>query len=343
MMTILRDTKDGSVIDATELSDLRTLVMGKPDDPRPVAMPGYVYNLSYKIVSGNRANAWWTGGTTIHQSLGNLFAGSSADHMERLIGKWFLGLDHPTAVSYNSSTVYGYQLASGSLFQGGVSYTDVSQGNLGDCYFLAALAGTAFRTPAAISSMFIDNGDNTWTVRFYNGSVADYVTVDRFLPTNAGFRVYAGWGGGLANEADNELWVALAEKAYAQINEEGWIGQSNTNAYQEVDPINRPTMNVTGINGGWSDTSLQHITARTSHWEGLDYSDRTAVINAFNAGRIVFLNTHNHALTLVGYNATTQKFRIYNPWGHSDEFTWDEIIYGKPGEDPFLNWSYTIT
>ncbi|HAX77145.1 MAG TPA: hypothetical protein DCY88_15250 [Cyanobacteria bacterium UBA11372] len=315
MMAILRDTKDGSVIDTTELTDLRKFVAG-----RRSLMPDYVFNLSNKIVNPYDPN--------IRSGIGNLVGNDAATKMENLIGKHFLGTYRPTAASGTT-----YRSASGSLFQNGISYQDIDQGSLGDCYYLAALAGTALRTPSTIQSMFTDNGDNTYTVRFYNNGVADYVTVDRYLPTDAaGKFVYANRDSGkLYNNTSNELWVALAEKAYAQMNEAGWTGHGTTNSYA-------------AIANGWPDDAVRQITARNTVRDlSLTDSDRTAVINAFNNGRIVFLNWAAHALTLVGYNSTTQRFTIHNPWGHTDEFTWSEIINGKPGEERFTDWSYTTT
>ena len=66
------------------------------------------------------------------------------------------------------------------------------------------------------------------------------VTVDRALAyTSSGAIEYAGARG-------NELWVALIEKAYAQINEEGWLGHAATNSYAAID-------------GGYSDLAIsQH-------------------------------------------------------------------------------------
>jgi hypothetical protein len=312
MIGILRNAKDGGVIDSTELSELRTIVA----ETRPF-MAGYVFNLSNKVVNTNRANQWWTNGTTTHAPLGNLFAGATATHMERLIGKWFLGLDRP-------STAYQHQPVSGSLFRGGATYSDIRQGELADCYLLAMLAGTAFRSPSQIGSMFIDNGDNTWTVRFYNGGVADYVTVDRYLPTNSsGYAVFAGWGGGNNTNVNNELWVALAEKAYAQINESNWIGQSGTNEYH-------------GIDFGSPLLALNQITARnTSGYLALN--NFSAFLNAYNAGRIVSINTSGHAYTVVGYNSSTGQFAIYNPYGSTGYYTWSQI------QSTFANWGYSTS
>jgi hypothetical protein len=311
MLSILRETKDYGSIDSTELTNLRTLYNGVG-----YMMPEHVRVLTNKVINSDPANT--------RSGIGNLAAGSTSDTMERLIGKWFLGNDRPTA----SGT---YQYISGSLFQNGASFTDVRQGSADDCYLLAGLAETAFRSNSTISSgMFIDNGDNTYTVRFYNNGVADYVTVDRYLPTNSsGYSIYASWGGGQYNSSSNELWVALAEKAYAQINQSGWINQDNTNTY-------------VGINNGWPYDSMKHITGRATRHDSINLNN---IISAFNSGRMVALNTNvsgvaaglvnNHSYAMLGYNATTDRFRLYNPHGYENELTRQQII------DNFRNWDST--
>ena len=311
MISIFREAKDYSVIDGTELTDLRTLVSG-----RQSLMPEYVHNLSEKLVNGDRANQWWTGGGQTHESLGNLYAGASDEHMEKLVGKWFLGLDHPIASS--SAT---YQFVEGSLFQDGISENDVAQGSLGDCYYLAALATVPVDKPEVIQNMFIDNGDNTYTVRFYNNGVADYVTVDRYLPTYSwGGRVYADWGGGSYNESDNELWVALAEKAYAQINESGWIGQNGTNSYD-------------GIWGGWIEVSMRHISGLSTSTRSVNYMTEQELIDLINSDQLLGANVWTtdyglvsaHCYAITSYNESDGTFHFQNPWGYSHaDVTWDQ-------------------
>src|SRR5262249_2618558 len=138
-----------------------------------------VWKLTTYVVTGNTANANYEG-----QTLGNLAAGSSATQLEMLVNKWFLGLDHPAAP-------YGYTLASGTLFVDGISYTDIDQGSLDDCAFMASLAETALRSPSTINGMFVINGDGTYSVRFFHNGAAEYVTVDSSLPTSGGSFVYA--------------------------------------------------------------------------------------------------------------------------------------------------------
>lgn len=203
--------------------------------------------------------------------------------MEELTDKWFLGKDHPVALSIDRTTYYTYQKANGLLVQNGINYQDVDQQRVGDCYFLASLAEVALRSSTTIwnpsdplHSMFIDNGDDTWTVRFYHNGKPDFVTVDRYLPTAFnGTAVYAGWGGGKASENDNELWVALAEKAYAQLNESGWIGQDNTNSYNGILSSYKPVeKNSQGINSGQPGIALAQITGKST--ERNDVSDTTS-------------------------------------------------------------------
>jgi len=313
MMSIFQHTKDYGDIDATELTDLRALV-----DDRQSLMPDYVHNLSDKIANGNRANQWWTGGSQTHQYLGNLYAGASAHHLQKLMDKWFLGRDHPTATS--SAT---YRFVEGSLFQNGISENDIAQGACGDCGYLATLASAAVEKTFLIQDMFIGNGDNTYTVRFYNNGVADYVTVDRYLPTrSSGYRVYAGWGGGSYNESNNELWVALAEKAVAQWSESGLIGTSfpqGTNSYRSIEGLYRLAI-VSGLPTTWK--SLNAMTEQ----ELIDLSNSNQLLTAnVHTSDLGFVRAHAYAIT--DYNESNGTFHFHNPWGYRHvDLTWDQLM-----------------
>ncbi len=296
MITLLRETKDYGSVTSTELNDLRTIVADR-------YQPEYVDNLAGKIVNGDVANT--------RSGIGNLYGGASATRMESLVGKWFLGNDRPDAAA---GTTYRY--TSGSLFQNGLSTDDIDQGGVGDCYFMASLGAAAQDKPSVISNMFTNNGDGTFTVRFFkpDGS-RDYVTVDRYLATNAnGTARYAGWGGGTNTESDNELWAALAEKAYAQVNESGWIGQDNTNSYA-------------GISGGWMDNVMEQITGYDTTSKNANTMTRTELVNLVNSSKMLtvgFVNgtipgvVNRHAYTITSYDSTTGLFHLDNPWGNSD-------------------------
>lgn len=101
--------------------------------------------------------------------------------------------------------------AQGSLFVSGVSVDDVKQGQIGDCYVPAAAAAIAHADPKAIEDAIRDNGDGTYTARFFvNGTgEAQEVTVDADL-YGSGSPKYGG-----TTARDGELWFSLLEKAYA--------------------------------------------------------------------------------------------------------------------------------
>ena len=351
MIDIFDAAEDGNTVDSTEFGDLQDIV-----GTIGLSMPEYVRSLADKVVNGDRANNWFQG-----SSLGNLHSGDSASHLDMLVDKWFLGKDRPVAQyedSNGDTQTAAYQYVNGSLFQSGVSYTDISQGAVGDCYFLAALGSLALRNPAMIQSMFIDNGDGTFSVRFYkNATTVQYVTVDRYLPTFGEDRLFASFGND-KDDAINELWVALAEKAYAQLNESGWIGQNDKNSYQ-------------GIAYGWSADTMTHLTGLAA-WQSPAIPDSimnvppeylamclsfNQVLGKLNSGKLLTLSSEdhpaddtivgNHAYTVVGYNTATAKFTVFNPWGldrSSDsltdhpafhDLTWNEIVAS------FDAWSYT--
>ena len=319
MIAILRDAGDDNQVDATEMNDFRTII----NNAAYLGIQDHVRVLSNKVVNGDVAN-----------KSGNLQVGSSTEQLNQLINKWFLGSDRP-------QTPHTYQYAQGSLFQNGISHDDIRQGYINDCFFLAGLGATLVQTPEIIQNMFIDNGDGTFTVRFYNKGVADYVTVDRYLPTNnIGNFVYASPGDNYA-DANNELWVALAEKAYAQLNESGWINQDNTNSYNGIG------------NAGYLSDAFAHITGeRTALGRILDFEK---VVNAFNSGEVVGFGSKSsgvesnivtsHAYALVDYNPQTQKFTLLNPWSTDNtalksrtlELSWSEI------SSNFSYWDSTIS
>ncbi|WP_204106580.1 MULTISPECIES: CARDB domain-containing protein, partial [Spirulina sp. CCY15215] len=341
MISLFKEgTQDGNTVDATELTDLRTLV----NNYSYLNIDDHVRILSNKVANSDPANQWYTGGNSSRVSLGNLYAGSTSTHLNTLVDKWFLGKDRPTL----TDSSYDYRLASGSLFQNGISYTDVNQGSVGDCYYLAGLANTALHSSSTIQSMFIDNGDETFTVRFYNNGVADYVTVDKYLPVHinsidpwqSGGFIYAGqsnpfttkttvgnitytktFSKGHYSNVQNELWVMLAEKAYAQINESGWL-QGPTNSSDKAD---RDQNSYAGIGWGYGDGAIEDITGFNTTYDNLTISDASNILDAFNSDRMVYLSSksspvnsnvvNNHGYVLVGYNSSIQKFKIYNPWG----------------------------
>ena len=301
-----RVEQDGTV-NAQEFNDLKAVA----NNAWLFGSATYVTDLTKSVVLGSPANAKFQGTT-----LGNLTSGSSADKLDKLVGKWFLGEDRPDARYSGLSVTYAH--AAGTLFgAGGPEYTDVRQGAVGDCYFVGVLAEIADESPAAITNMFIVNGDGTYTVRFFQNGTSRFVTVDSHLPTYAGgWLLYAGMGAQASNP-QNVLWVALAEKAYAQMNEAGWLRPAGWGGGQN---------SYAGIAGGlFTDVTRQVANRAGTNYDASGESNATAIQNAETSGKLVGFASlsnpldsrivGNHQYVLIGYNNTTKTLTLFNPWG----------------------------
>jgi len=321
VISLFVQATDGSTVTADEFNSLGALV--HTDQVRMNAPARY---FGQKIIDGDPANQWFTGGGGTRHALGNLHAGDTDDHLQQLIDKWFLGKDHPMARSLDRTATFGYQPAAGRLFVGGPAAADVRQVNVNDCYWLVALGAVARKNPDRIQDMFTDNGDGTWTVRLYRDGHPEYVTVDRQLPVDADGRFVFANAGGEATFIGNELWVRLAEKAYAQFNESGWTGQDGTNSYNGIGgAVPAGQENHDGINFGFAATALTQITNHGTSSGPTGFASFADVRTAFVGGKAVVFNTPadppradvsgNHSYVMVGSDAGRQTITLRNPEG----------------------------
>ena len=226
------------------------------------------------------------------------------------------------AVNHPASAT-SYTPVSGSLFgANGPSYLDVRQGAVGDCWLLSSLAEVAARYPLDIENMFTNLGSamesgsvvELYKVRFFNNAgVPEYVTVDTELPS----------GGGYYDQPVNGvLWVALAEKAYAEANGAGIVTtqQVGSDSYAALDE-------------GQPAWALQAITGMSASSFAIN---PTNIAAAWNAGQLIVLGSSSapaspyivgdaqgtHAYAVVNYTASSsQPFEVYNPWG-ADSSGW---------------------
>lgn len=133
-----------------------------------------------------------------------------------------------------------YKHPGGRLYQNGVRETDVGQGRLGDCYFLAAASAVAQQRPNAIRDAFTHHPDGTLSVRLFQRKVdakgavhfePESIHIDRTVPMTGKSPLYAKVPEG-RNQRRMEQWPALMEKAFAKSNrsfkriEGGWPGES---------------------------------------------------------------------------------------------------------------------
>jgi Calpain family cysteine protease len=310
MVQLLRSVGSDNTVSSTELTDLRYIT-----STNTLRMPEYVRGLAKNVVTTNAANLRYQG-----QTAGNLSAGSTGVLLNNLVDKWFMGTDAPQITGNGIS----YRFAVGSLFPTTPGLDDSKQGMLGDCYFLASLVSIAAKDQLAVRNMFVENNDGTVSVRLYNNGVADYVTVDRKLPSYAsGSLAYSGYGRSVSSSS-TPLWLALAEKAYAQWNETGKAGRDGTNTYA-------------GIEGGWmGNVNAQALGYASSNF-AVNSTNKQNLINALNGNQAVTIGTTSgasagglvgsHAYVVTGYNSTTDSFSFYNPWSvqHPTALTWNQM------------------
>ncbi|HEV3085372.1 MAG TPA: C2 family cysteine protease, partial [Gemmataceae bacterium] len=318
--------KDGRVSDE-ELQDLKTLVAFG----RILAMPDYVRLLASKVVFGDPANGHYLGA-----ELGSLEADSEAAKLESLVKKWFLGMDHPATGKSGVS----YQLVEGSLFGKGVNYRDVEQGTTGDCYYLASLAEIALRNPNVIRQMFVDNGDDTYTVLFQHDGGFDCVTVDRYLPIDAKRHFLFADVKHDPKDPNLKLWVPLAEKAYAQLAESGWLHAKAENSYTAVGSSGNPGWATQVVSGG-------NAMIRQS----LDFD---AVVRAYQAGNELTFTSKptkadteknkvvvKHCYAVMSVDIKERTVTLFNPWGVQSrpEFPGELTLSWSQIQESFVNWN----
>ena len=209
---------------------------------------------------------------------------------------------------------YAYaDFSSRPLFVDGPAYNDIRQGNVGDCYFLAALASLADTDPGIIRQTIAPMGDGTYAVRFYSGTQAVYVRVDGWLPASGGSPGYANL------TPEGGLWVALAEKAYAQFRcganaYSGLTGGWMAEVYQAVTGVgaNYLYMNETGFAAALSDhLAAGHAMSTLTWWNVTD----------------PFYANHAYMVKDVVTEGGTTYVTVYNTYGY-DGRAWD----GDPGD-----------
>lgn len=101
------------------------------------------------------------------------------------------------------------------VFDDGIVPNDIRQGNLGDCWFLSALAAIA-EFPILIDALFppeskLYQKQGVYNIKLCKNGTWTNVRIDDYFPC------FPGAGPIFSRSNGNELWVLLAEKAYAKV------------------------------------------------------------------------------------------------------------------------------
>jgi hypothetical protein len=342
----------------------------------------YYYYIFGAAIGSNPANANYTGGVKSDsdiQELGNLSVGFTAEQVTLLQQKWFRGEDLPLAQVEGDAaagiapSTFDYAIASGDLFDGKPSFTQLAQGDAGTCWFLSSLnaVANANSTSSDITDMFIDNEDGTYGVRFYGpqGREEAWVTVNRELPITNYFDDSLMMAGSQTSEElyennyvkprvnlrssgygpANLMWAALAEKALAQVNETDILRRSSDqNSYEAIEGgLSLGIDYLTGQQNYNSYTSAIPF----SDFESIDPTEDPILLGSSTKwsgspdGTTQLVSGHAYSIIDKTYDDTTEtySFKVANPWGET-AFNYDATftISGSELESLYNNESIIL-
>ncbi|GIQ78160.1 C2 family cysteine protease [Bradyrhizobium sp. RD5-C2] len=324
---LLADVANRGSVTANELNSLQLIAANLNSG---LYTSDYVSHLFNQLVDGNPANATWTGGGTAHITLGNLQVGTTSTQMSELIGKWFQGTDLPDPTlppdaGASGWTLQGYSTVTGPLYSsaGAATVNDICQGADGDCELMSGLIDVVVFHPQVMSSMIVDNGNGTYGVRFYVNGQETWETVNDEFPVVKGTELDYGHN---YNEQPTAMWVALVEKAYAQLSSSGQIGHPAVNSYNNIsaDPptdVFENLTDATSVNyylsssSSWYSNKSVYIAALSNHDDVILEIPSTSPYTYDSAGNIQLVP--DHAFGVVGYDSATGNFIVRNPWGNS--------------------------
>jgi hypothetical protein len=185
--------------------------------------------------------------------------------------------------------------------------TDVAQGQVGDCYYLAVLAAIADTDPSQIRQSVVDLGDGTYAVQFVKGGSKVYVRVDADLPTYSGSNTlaYAKLG------AQGSMWVAVMEKAYAYVRtpaiayaslDSGWMGEANS----ILGIANRSTYSAYSAM-----TLMQAIASDLASGKAVTYA-----VGNVNGAPLIGWHAYSVEAVYFDANGVPVSMKLRNPWGY---------------------------
>jgi uncharacterized protein YukE len=212
-----------------------------------------------------------------------------------------------------------------------VNPNDISQGAVGDCYFISSLAAMAQAKPEIIENMIQKNEDGTYKVFFYEKRNPLFFWEPEFkkveITIDNEFPVYLGTDDPVFadnNSGDRrELWPMIIEKAYAK-----WKG-----GYAKIE-------------GGFVADGLEMITGKSSNrfspgdltieklaeYQTNGYAIGADSLSDLKLGPIDIPDSHdnnslyqndklytNHSYYVTAVNTEKGTVTVRNPWGWSDD------------------------
>ena len=295
------------------------------------------------VEGGDGRDIMWVDSVIIMGAINDSVYGVTSDDKVQYVSGFANGadrtLDGDRLADPAVTSGYTYKTFSGNtLFSSaGPQVSDVRQGKVGDCWLMAGLGAIANDDAFALRQNIVDFDDGTYGVRLGN----NFFRVDNDLPVEYAWSttpVYAHLG------AQNSMWVAVAEKAYASYRipmfgsqyaylDGGWpvevnraFGATSTGDNE----LNNPFI------GGYANaTALANDIF--NHWNHYD-----AVTVSFAGGSIAsgapLENNHSYTVMYVTSNSSgvVTSITLRNPWGYdglgNDGNPNDGLVTVTPGQ-----------
>jgi len=263
------------------------------------------------------------------------------DAADKFINKIDMMLNRTNEAQTNSTAkLFGTTGADG---KDGVNIYGVSQGQQGDCYFMASLAAVAHTSPDTIRKMVKENHDGTYTVTF-PGAKDEPITVQPITESERGL---------FAGAADHGEWAAVIEKAYGTFCQKHFWRRSPKN-------LSGGNLPAEGTDGGGIllDNLMNLLTGKSAtqdwlanpvpllHWAptgNIDLLTKAGIYNAVGADKehkvpvvawqkpwnqTAISDVTNHVYSVLDFNpsgADGGTLTLYNPWGHKESISYNQF------------------
>jgi len=187
----------------------------------------------------------------------------------------------------------------------GPQVSDVRQGELGDCFFLATVAAIVANSPDYIKDMIQVDDDDKFRVRIYTAGKnpqPQWIAVDHKLPVDklTNEMVFA-----KPKETEN-IWAPIIEKAYAK----------SRGGYDKIDE------------GGYGQNTAVRLLARRPETVPLDGDPKVAfekVASALEGRNAVTVEKKKHVVSITDVDRTLGKLKVNDQEGDIDWMSISEM------------------
>lgn len=192
----------------------------------------------------------------------------------------------------------------------------IQQGELGDCYFLAAVASLA-NTPSGkkqIHDMIKPLANDRYQISFPGRAP---ITIN--APTLGERALYS-------NAGQDGAWLSVLEKGYAEVRKRDSLLIKRSNPYDQIGNGGQLSTGIRHITGQGSDTDVLLLTSESTLRSKLERAlAQHQIVTVGTLGKLPWQEdtTANglpmgHAYSVLAYDRKTDQVTVRNPWGNTE-------------------------